>query len=77
LLKLEAGKIDIALSKLKGTEALSEESKEVLSITASVKPFINLVWSGVLVMVFGFFISVARRLKESIAHSNPSKELET
>lgn len=65
LLKLEAGKIDIALSKLKGTETLSEESKEVLSITASVKPFINLVWSGVLVMVFGFFISVARRLKES------------
>ncbi len=62
LLKLEAGKIDIALSKLKG----SQKSAEVLSITASVKPFINLVWSGVLVMVFGFSISVIRRLKESM-----------
>jgi cytochrome c-type biogenesis protein CcmF len=67
LLKLEAGKIDIALSKLKDSVRQIEEPKEVLSITASVKPFINLVWSGVLVMVFGFFISVVRRLKESAA----------
>jgi cytochrome c-type biogenesis protein CcmF len=74
LLKIDASekKIDLAFSKLKDTSSL--EPKEVLSITASVKPFINLVWSGVLVMVFGFFISVARRLKESIVHSNPSKE---
>jgi cytochrome c-type biogenesis protein CcmF len=41
--------------------------KEVLSITASIKPFIDFVWFGVLIMVIGFFISVARRLKESLS----------
>jgi cytochrome c-type biogenesis protein CcmF len=40
--------------------------KEVLSIQASIKPFISLVWVGILIMVFGFFVSVARRLKESL-----------
>jgi cytochrome c-type biogenesis protein CcmF len=40
--------------------------KEVLTITASIKPFINFVWTGVLIMVIGFVISVIRRLKESL-----------
>lgn len=38
---------------------------EILSVTASIKPFINLVWLGVITCVLGFFISVFRRLKES------------
>jgi cytochrome c-type biogenesis protein CcmF len=40
--------------------------KEVLSIQASIKPFISLVWVGILIMVVGFFVSVARRLRESL-----------
>jgi len=68
LLNLQAGKIDIALSSLDGNrEEAVEKPKEVLSVSASIKPFINLVWIGVVVMVFGFFISVARRLPESLA----------
>jgi cytochrome c-type biogenesis protein CcmF len=39
--------------------------KEVLTITASVKPFINLVWAGVLIMFLGFIISAVRRTKET------------
>ncbi|MBK6682023.1 MAG: hypothetical protein IPG53_19490 [Ignavibacteriales bacterium] len=39
--------------------------KEVLTIHASIKPMINLVWAGVLVAVFGFVISTVRRLKET------------
>lgn len=42
-------------------------SKEILSIEASVKPFISLVWLGVLTMVAGFIISAFRRTKESVA----------
>lgn len=42
------------------------EGKEVLSIEASIKPYINLVWFGVIFMVAGFFISIIRRLKESL-----------
>ncbi|HKI77005.1 MAG TPA: cytochrome c-type biogenesis CcmF C-terminal domain-containing protein [Ignavibacteriaceae bacterium] len=39
--------------------------QEVLSIQASIKPFISLVWIGIVIMVVGFFVSVGRRLKES------------
>lgn len=42
------------------------QPKEILSITASVKPFVNLVWLGVAVLVLGFFVSAARRLKETL-----------
>jgi cytochrome c-type biogenesis protein CcmF len=66
LLNLQAGKIDIALSTLDGTMTETvEEKKEILSVSAAVKPFINFVWIGVAVMVLGFFVSVARRLPES------------
>jgi cytochrome c-type biogenesis protein CcmF len=67
LLNLTAGSIDIALSTLDGKQEVThQQNKEILSVAASVKPFINLVWMGVVVMVFGFFVSVARRLKESL-----------
>lgn len=39
--------------------------KEILAVTASIKPFVGLVWLGTIVIVFGFFISMLRRLKES------------
>jgi cytochrome c-type biogenesis protein CcmF len=68
LMNLDAtGKIQVAVSPLNDIHAEPEASgKEVLTITASVKPFINLVWAGVLVMVLGFVVSVIRRLKESL-----------
>ena len=59
-------KADFVVSHLTGENETTAKPKEVLTITASTKPFIGLVWTGVLVMVFGFFISVARRLKESL-----------
>ncbi len=47
-------------------DKVKEAPKEVLSIQASIKPFISLVWIGILIMVLGFFVSVARRLRESL-----------
>lgn len=41
--------------------------RETLSVTASVKPFVSLVWIGVLVVTIGFFVAMYRRLKESWA----------
>ena len=68
LLNLTAGKIQISVSNPNeaSQENVQQNPKEVLSISASVKPFINLVWAGVLVMFVGFFVSVSRRLKESL-----------
>jgi cytochrome c-type biogenesis protein CcmF len=67
LLNLDAsGKVDLAFSKLDGSDLTAiKKPKEILTVTASIKPFINFVWTGVLIMVIGFVISVIRRLKES------------
>lgn len=68
LLNLTAEKIQISIDDKNNIagKLTQEAPKEILSITASVKPFINLVWVGVLLIVIGFFVSVSRRLKESI-----------
>ncbi len=72
-LKIQLQKIDpssktaqFIFSKISETNKAAAAPKEILTISASTKPFVSLVWTGVLIMVFGFFISVARRLKESL-----------
>ncbi|MBU2491557.1 MAG: cytochrome c biogenesis protein CcsA [Bacteroidetes bacterium] len=66
-----SGKVSLVLSNLDGVQNGQLSSpKEILSIDASVKPFINLVWAGVLVMVAGFIISAFRRSKESLVIDN-------
>ena len=53
-----------------------QQSAETLILTASIKPFINLVWSGTIIMVIGFFFSVIRRYravrKDFSSHKNIS-----
>ncbi|QQS37340.1 MAG: cytochrome c biogenesis protein CcsA [Ignavibacteriales bacterium] len=67
LVNLQAGNIQVALSALDNSQPETTAPKqEVLSVTASIKPYIGLVWIGVLVMFLGFLVSVARRLKESL-----------
>lgn len=58
-------KADIIISKLSGSMADVHEHKEVLSISASVKPFVSLVWIGTAVLVIGFFVSMFRRLEDA------------
>ncbi|RMD48644.1 MAG: cytochrome C biogenesis protein, partial [Ignavibacteria bacterium] len=58
-----AGSIGLEVSSLSNPQM--NAPKEVLSVQASIKPFINLVWLGTLVMVLGFFIAVVRRVKEN------------
>jgi len=68
MVNLSADKIEISLSKLNDNsdDHSSHIKQEILTVSASVKPFINLVWIGIAVMVFGFFISMTRRLRESL-----------
>jgi len=68
LVNLSAVNIEISLSKLNDNsdDHSSHSKQEILTVSASVKPFISLVWIGVAVMVFGFFISMTRRLQESM-----------
>ena len=61
-----SGSVSLMLKSLSGNdEVVTETVSEVLSIEASIKPFINLVWMGVILMVIGFTISTVRRTKET------------
>lgn len=42
----------------------TQAGTESLVITASIKPFINILWAGTVIMVLGFFISIIKRRKE-------------
>jgi len=68
IVRMDAGSASV---ELKVTDINSKEnkttaaSKEVLSVEASIKPFISLVWLGVILMALGFIISAVRRTKEA------------
>ncbi len=67
LANLSATGIELIPSTLDSQpETIVEQKQEVLTVNASIKPFVSLVWIGVLVMVLGFFVAVARRLKDSL-----------
>ncbi|HCA42519.1 MAG TPA: cytochrome C biogenesis protein [Bacteroidetes bacterium] len=40
---------------------------ESLIINASIKPFINILWAGTIILVMGFFISIIKRKKEIVS----------
>ncbi|MGE5682378.1 MAG: heme lyase CcmF/NrfE family subunit [Bacillota bacterium] len=61
-----SGKVNLIVSKLNAETVQTAGPKEVLSVEASIKPLISLVWTGVLLMVLGFVVSVLRRSKESL-----------
>lgn len=62
-----AGSIHLQVSNLDGSSQTvsTPKVKETLTVDASIKPFINLVWLGTLIMVLGYIISAMRRTKES------------
>lgn len=63
-----SGKVELILSNLDDKQVTTSTSapKEVLAIEASLKPFINFIWFGVLITVAGFIVSAIRRSKESL-----------
>lgn len=44
---------------------LTKEEGDVLVVEASIKPYINLVWSGVLILLLGFIVTIVRRVQEA------------
>lgn len=62
-----SGSVNLILKSLsgQGDEQVVAAKTEILSIEASIKPFINLIWSGVILMVIGFIIAVVKRTKET------------
>ena len=50
-------------------ETQADPPKETLVVEASIKPYINLVWMGTAMMVFGFLVTISRRLQEAMNNS--------
>jgi len=66
LVNLSTQGVELKISKLdEPIHLTTDKSEEVLVVNASIKPFIGLVWIGVVIVVSGFFIAFSRRLKES------------
>ncbi len=59
-----AGSVDIIVSDL-NSNINGIQPKEVFAIKASIKPFVSLIWIGVLIITLGFLIAVIKRTKES------------
>ncbi|MGB6649084.1 MAG: cytochrome c biogenesis protein CcsA [Bacteroidota bacterium] len=54
-----------ASSVLQVSQVGNEATKDILVVKASVKPWINLVWSGVIILLVGFLVTVVRRAQEA------------
>lgn len=63
-LNVESGQIAVTFKSNDANSKVQDEPVEVLVIEASVKPFINLVWFGVIVILTGFIVSMIRRISE-------------
>ncbi len=58
-----AGESFVDIAVVDDTKPPTQQAPETLVLTASVKPFINLVWGGTVVMVLGFFLALTARYK--------------
>jgi len=59
----ENSRVEIGFAPLNAGNA--GETTDVLIVEASIKPFINLVWSGVIILLVGFLVTVVRRAQEA------------
>ncbi|MBN2424578.1 MAG: heme lyase CcmF/NrfE family subunit [Calditrichaceae bacterium] len=66
-ISVENSMISLAIDKGEQTETLnSGQDKEMLAVEVSVKPLINLLWLGTIILVIGFSISVFQYKKQDI-----------
>jgi cytochrome c biogenesis factor len=56
---VEIGIVDLV------TPPTQNSQEDILVIEASVKPYINLVWTGVIILVVGFLVTIVRRAQEA------------
>jgi cytochrome c-type biogenesis protein CcmF len=59
---VELGVMDLVKA---GAQSGTRQERDMLIVEASVKPYINLVWSGVIVLLVGFLVTIMRRAQEA------------
>jgi cytochrome c-type biogenesis protein CcmF len=58
---VEIGYVDLKM----GAASNGKPKPDVLVVEASIKPYINLVWNGVIILIVGFIVTIVRRAQES------------
>ncbi len=62
----ENSSVELGYSDLRaGAQDSGKPQVDVLVVEASIKPYINLVWNGVIILVVGFIVTIVRRAQES------------
>ena len=69
----EDGGSEITLAVVDSENSTQQNQEDILIVTASVKPFISVLWIGTAVLVIGFFIAIIRRRKELRLNSKVNK----
>ncbi|HXX64373.1 MAG TPA: hypothetical protein VEO56_11320, partial [Bacteroidota bacterium] len=62
----ENSRVEIGVKNLQQAADNANVQGDVLVAEASVKPFINLVWSGVIIVLVGFLVTIVRRAQEAV-----------
>ncbi|HTY01147.1 MAG TPA: cytochrome c biogenesis protein CcsA [Bacteroidota bacterium] len=66
---------DLAVSR--AAEQAAAGQGDILVVEATVKPFINLVWSGLIILLVGFCVTIYRRFQESRSPVTQKEVVET
>jgi cytochrome c-type biogenesis protein CcmF len=61
----ENSRVEIGVKDLQAAARGVGQEGDVLMAEASLKPFINLVWSGVIIVIVGFLVTIVRRGQEA------------
>ncbi|MEK9139020.1 MAG: cytochrome c biogenesis protein CcsA [Bacteroidota bacterium] len=62
----ENSTVEIGVRDLKaGTRDAGKPKSDVLVVEASIKPYINLVWNGVIILIVGLIVTIVRRSQEA------------
>jgi cytochrome c-type biogenesis protein CcmF len=61
----ENSTVEVGISNLTRTASAATDQRDILVVEASVKPYINLVWAGVIVVLLGFLVTIVRRVQEA------------
>jgi cytochrome c-type biogenesis protein CcmF len=68
----ESSSVEIGYTDLTVAANAKKANKDVLVAEASIKPYINLVWSGVIVVLVGFMVTIVRRAQEARYREQPA-----
>jgi cytochrome c-type biogenesis protein CcmF len=71
----ENSSVEIGVRNIGMGAGASTAQPDVLIVEASVKPYINMVWSGVIIVLVGFLVTIVRRAQEASHKRNPDGEV--